>query len=333
ASVYGMAREIGFATLPDLFFGAPPTLESQNVQKYVNALEFNKKMKEVLMRKLKTYIVWKEHTHKELKNRRNFTLKFLRQHWSVIHMYITWVKPYLKNVQRMSQLQSKDIDMDPEIISSFDGAVTEVEFLAMNAKPGKDKKTGLDKYVSCILINFMFRTTPKLDVHAKQEYHHKGPIHVGKLIMNIRAYAWTKQDVDNYFKMREEESMELIGNVDSSVKAAMNSLGDELRDYLAESGEKDLLPDKQKSDVKKDQRKISTNPATALIGGFGELFGSLLGVGSSSSSKIKETNSNQRSRKEDFKLGLKKASAEGAAKSVSFAFYKIYKKSHKILAW
>ena len=326
ASVYGMAREIGFATLPDLFFGAPPSLESRNVQTYVNNLEFNKKMKEVLMRKLKTYIVWKEHTHKELKNRRNFTIKFLRQHWAVIHMYITWVKPYLKNVQRMSRLQSKDIDRDPEIVSSFDGAVTEVEFLAMNAKPKEDK------YTSCILINFWFRTTPKLDIHAKQEYHHKGPVHVGKLVMNIRAYGWTKQDVDNYLRMREEESMELLGNVDSSVKAAMDSLGDELRQYLIESGEKDLLPPKAEKTAQEKamEKRIAGNPFSALLGGFGEIFGSLVGAGGPKTVKLK---SEKRSRKQDFQLGIKLGSAEGVAKKVSFAFYKIFKKAHKMLAW
>ena len=79
ASVYGMARELQFGTLPDLFFGAK-IMKSNEVQKEVEALEFNKKVKEVLMRKLKTFIIWKEHTYKELNNRRNFNIKYLRQH-------------------------------------------------------------------------------------------------------------------------------------------------------------------------------------------------------------------------------------------------------------
>jgi hypothetical protein len=240
-------------------------------------------------------------------------------------MYITWAKPYLKNVQRMSQLQSKDIDRDPEIISAFDGSVTEVEFAAMNAAPGKDK------YVSCILVNFWLRTSPKLDIHAKQEYHHRGPVHVGKLIMNIRAYAWTKQDYDNYLRMREEESMELLCNVDASVKAAMDSLGDELKQYLAEAGEKDLLPEEQQDD-KQDEKKIASNPATALVGGFGELFGSLLGANNKNkgnSIKLEK----KRSRKEEFDLGQRFETSKGVAKKVSFAFYKIFKKAHKMLAW
>ena len=76
ASVYGMARELQFGTLPDLFFGAK-IMKSNEVQKEVEALEFNKKVKEVLMRKLKTFIVWKKHTHKELDNRRGFTINIL----------------------------------------------------------------------------------------------------------------------------------------------------------------------------------------------------------------------------------------------------------------
>jgi hypothetical protein len=274
------------------------------------------------MRKLKTYITWKEHTKKELENRRRFTIKFLRQHWSVIHMYITWIKPYLKNVQRMSRLQSKDIDRDPEIVSAFDGSVTEVEFLAMNGKPKEDK------YVSCILINFWLRSTPKMDIHAKQEYHHRGPVHVGKLVMNIRAYGWTKQDVDNYIRMKEEESLELLSNVDSSVKAAMESLGDDLKQYLAEAGEKDLLPEDEKEE-KEDEKKVASNPATALVGGFSELFGSLVNTGKDS----KKPKEKGMSRKEEFNLGLKRAKAQAVAKKVSFAYYKIFKKAHKMLAW
>jgi len=53
ASVYGMAREVQFTTLPDLFFSTHPT-KQDDVDEYVSTRrsEFNRKVREVLARKL-----------------------------------------------------------------------------------------------------------------------------------------------------------------------------------------------------------------------------------------------------------------------------------------
>ncbi len=324
ASVYGMARELQFATLPDLFFGVKP-IDSNDVEETVEKLDFNKKVKEVLMRKLKTFLTWKKHTHKELNNRRNFTIKFLRQHWSIIHMYMSWVKPYLLNIKRM-RLNQKDIERNPNLVSAFEGSIVEVEYLARRNRPGSD-------YNAVTLVHFWFRTAPKMDYH-QQEYHHKGPIHVGKLIINFRSYAWTDQDIQNYLKMREDENLELIGEIDSSVKAAMESLGDELRDYLIEAGETDLLPpEKQKKKTKKKSKL--DNPFVAVFSGFGELFGSLVGMepGKAGEEDKKKKKKKDKNAKNAYKLSGERASATGDAKTSTWNVYKNFKKAHKMLAW
>ena len=321
ASVYGLARELSFATLPDLFFGAPGGLKSKDVQKYVATLEFNKKVKEVLMRKLMTYITWKEHTFKELSTRRSFTIKFLRQHWAVIHMYITWAKPYLRNVKRLQMRQKRSIESDPNIISAFEGAIIELEILATNKK-----NMGDDEYVPCVLVNFWFRSTPKMEYHG-QEYHQKAPAHIGKLVINIRSYSWTGQDIKNYQKMREEESMDLLTEVDSSVKAAMDALGDDLRDYLVEAGEKDLLPEEEKKLI--SDKPPSSNPFTGVVMGFGELFGALVPSGDPDKKNIKGS----KSKKDTFNASIKKGKAEAAAKNLAWNLYKNFKKANGIVAW
>ncbi len=61
ASVYGMARELQFTTLPDLFFRYHPQTPNE-IEKIVEGLEFNRKVKEVLKRKLRTYLEWKRFT-------------------------------------------------------------------------------------------------------------------------------------------------------------------------------------------------------------------------------------------------------------------------------
>ena len=323
ASVYGMARELQFGTLPDLFFGAK-IMKSNEVQKEVEALEFNKKVKEVLMRKLKTFIIWKEHTYKELNNRRNFTIKYLRQHWDVIHMYMNWVKPYLLNIKRM-QLNQKDIEKNADLVSAFEGSIVEIEFLARRkVKPKSD-------YYAVGLIHFWFRTTPKMDYH-QQEYQHKGPIHAGKLMIDFRTYAWTQQDIDNYLHMREQESFDLLGDIDSSVKAAMDSLGDELRDYLAEAGEKKLLPSEAEKKIKK--KKKSSSPFILVAEGFGELFGSLFNIQQGKEMKENdEKKKKPKNIKSQYQLSQEMQEAGASASKSIWTAYKNFKKAHKMTAW
>ena len=324
ASVYGMARELQFGTLPDLFFGSKAMMKASEVESYVKSLtDFNSKVREVLMRKLKTYLTWKEHTYKELKTRRIFTIKFLRQHWDVIHMYMNWAKPYLLNIRRM-HLNQKEIDRDPNILSAFEGSIVELEFLATN-KQLRRVKDG--EYLPCALVHFNFRTVPKMDYH-QQEYHHKGPIHVGRATIDFRAYAWTKQDIDNYIHIRESENMELLSTIDESVKAAMEALGDELVNYLREAGETKLLP----LGVKKDNdSKPYKQPGIikSIFGGFGELFGSFGNVHKNvkNGQVVKKKIPNRIIR------GKKMAEAASSAKQTTWYVYKNYKKSHKMLAW
>ncbi|MEK6921027.1 MAG: hypothetical protein AABX82_04040, partial [Nanoarchaeota archaeon] len=64
ASVYGMARELQFTVLPDLFFSIHPNTVD-DVDGAVDALDFNRKVKEVLKRKLRTFMEWKRTTHEE----------------------------------------------------------------------------------------------------------------------------------------------------------------------------------------------------------------------------------------------------------------------------
>jgi len=224
ASVYGMARELGFTTLPDLFFEAPP-MDPDNVSAYVEKLDFNRKVKEVLMRKLKTYLIWKKHTFKELKDRRIFTIRFLRQHYDIIKMYMNWVKPYLRNIQRMHMDQTK---MDTvHLINAFEGAMVEIEFLAV-------KK--FNDFSNCVFsLHFDFRTRPEMKF--VQEGYNRGPSHVGRTVFTVRPYVWTSGQIKRYRKFREKEDFELLASVDASVKAAYTALGDELEKYLAEAGE------------------------------------------------------------------------------------------------
>ncbi|MFC2016780.1 hypothetical protein ACFLUF_03595, partial [Chloroflexota bacterium] len=307
ASVYGMAREVQFTTLPDLFFSTHPK-KQEDVDDVVERERgaFNRKIREVLKRKLRTFLAWKEHTFEEMKNRRKFTLKFLRQHYEVIRMYIQWVRPYLRNIQRLQLDQSKT--ETPDLLVAFESSMIEVELLAR--KPGTVNQ--------CLLIHYLFRTRPEMSY--MQEYQ-RGPLHLGRVEIDFRVYAWNNEEVENYKRMREQEDFQLLGVVDASVKAAMESLGDELMRYLKEAGE-EFGPKTEKEIMKK--RSSVFSPYTSVFKGFSELFGA--------GQKAKNQPKPKKPSKTDFmKMSLARADAETKAKAQAWTIYHHFKKHHGML--
>ncbi|HLD43260.1 MAG TPA: hypothetical protein VJB08_04725 [Candidatus Nanoarchaeia archaeon] len=309
ASVYGMSRELQFTVLPDLFFTVHPKT-SRDVDEAVDRLEFNRKVKEVLKRKLRSYMEWKEHTFDELKNRRRFTLKYLKQHYDVIKMYMTWVRPYLRNIRRL-QSEAMDIKKASSVdsISAFEGSLIDIEFMAL-ALPQGNK----DVY-AVSLITFEYRTIPAMSF--QQEGFQRGPLHSGEIKMNFRCYAWTREQINSYKQMKEEEDMALLGVIDGSVRAAMEALGTELETYLKEAGEETF----QKGAVNAPVREPGVaEPFIGILKGFKELFG----VKSAPGKKPKV---------DAFKREKETDNAFKTVKSLTWAIYKNYKKAHKMVSW
>ena len=309
ASVYGMAREVQFTTLPDLFFSThPKKQEDVDIVVERDRGQFNRKVREVLARKLRTFLAWKEHTYEELKNRRKFTLKYLRQHFEIIRMYMTWVKPYLRNIQRLQLDQSRT--ESPDLIIAFEGSMIEVEILAI--KPSKEIN-------QCILMHYLFRTRPEMNY--SQEYQ-RGPLHLGRVEMDFRAYAWDDKQIENYKKMRAQEDFQLLGVIDGSVKAALEALGDELMRYLKEAGEE--------FEEKKEMPKASprnSSPFVSVFAGFAELFTSF---------KVKKevkASKKRISQTDIMKKAISKRNAEDTLKKVMWNVYHHFKKQHDMLNW
>ena len=313
ASVYGMAREVQFTTLPDLFFSTHPK-KQEDVDEVVerDRAQFNRKVREVLKRKLRSYLAWKEHTFEELKNRRVFTLKYLRHHYEIIRMYMAWVKPYLRNIQRLHMDQSKMLT--PDLLAAFETSMIEVEILA--------HKPVASNVNEIILINFLFRTRPEMSY--QQEGYQRGPIHVGRIEMNFRAYAWTDKEIEMYKKYREIEDFKLMELIDASVKAAMDSLGDELMRYLTEAGEEMEHIKPAKENVEKTRL---LTPYVSVFKGFRELL-------SFRRKGIKETaGAKAPSRQEAWDTAKARSTAAGNVKDAMWGVYHHFKKHHGMLNW
>lgn len=356
-SVYGLAREVGFTILPDLFF-ATRYVPKGTVDKEVNKLskediatmekllqeehdnidsfvdsnlgednsdgsKFNRKVLEVLKRKLKTFQMWKKLTFKELWTRRKFTLQYFRQHFEVIRLYMTWMKPYLRNVRR---LQMREEFMDSvDMVGAFEGSMLEVEFLA-----AREEGEG---YYGVGLVNIKYRTRAALSY--QQEGFQRGPKHSGRAEITIRAYAWTKEQIDDYEKMRKSEDIELLETLDESLKLAIDALRDDMLKYLGEAGEelyskdlkrRDKLEEMEKKKEEDERKKQMTNNIFHPFGLIGsqskEMFGNIKSAFSFSNEAFEKEKKNKA-----------RSSAGKSAKGVAFRAFKFYRKAHRLLTY
>jgi hypothetical protein len=309
ASVFGMARELEFITLPDLFFDAPPFKNNNELDTYIQGLrkDFNEQVLRVLARHLRQFMEWKDRTRSEHKSRRRFMLQYLLQHFEIIKMYIGWVKPYLKHVARLTM---KERNMSSaELISAFEGSLLDIEVLARHRAP-----VGKSGANACILASFTYRTRPEMKV--VQEGYQRGPVHVGRFEANFRVYAWSDQQVEKYKQFKEKEMMDMMGDVSESVRHAMNSLGKELDIYLEEArgsiGEKT-------EEAKKEEKK---KPMMQML--FGDFY--TPGKKSKKESSLEADEAKAR----------KKAASKGMimhAQFHAFNIFKNFKKSHRMIAW
>ncbi len=322
ASVYGMSRELQFTVLPDLFFSVHPNTVN-DVDKAVDDLDFNRKVKEVLKRKLRTFMEWKRTTHDEIKNRRIFTLKYLRQHFDIIKMYMHWVKPYLRNIKRLQMInQTQSVDL----IAAFEGSLVEIEILAKklpsNMRYGRQIISNKHVY-AVILMHISYRSTPQMSY--QQEYQ-RGPLHIGKTDMTLRAYAWQQKEIDQYMKMKQKEDLDLLSLVDGSVKAALEALGDELERYLKEAGDEQPFSGKKKEDKKIEKASSAADPFISVVRGFGEIIKPLsFGIGEKAT-KEKPTVNMQIINNEQKVAG--KVASDGC-----YQIYKEFKKKNGMVHW
>ena len=307
-SVLGLASQVGFTILPDLFFTIHPTSREKVNAEMAKLGEqgINRKIQEVLGRKLWQYMDWKEKTDREITQRKNFMLKYLRQHYNTINMYIGWVRPYLQNLKRLQMKQNPE---DVDLISAFETSKIELELFGRWDKT--DEKKQLWDYQPFIRIRLTYVTIPQM---AYQQEYQRGAIHTGRTIIQMSNYVMKKDKLDEYKKALEEEDLELI----SGVIGAMDALKDELKKYLKEAGEK------FKEDEKKEEQESNLklyNPFTGALDGFKELFGIKL--------KQKEPGKKYKSwETEDQKSACKKE-AQGS----TYRVYDVFKKAHKLVTW
>lgn len=324
-SVFGMANEVGFSTLPDLFFklrfkGKKWEDVEKKIPAVVNKLEFgNNQFKRVLQMKLSQYYRWKFKAYNQLVVYRKLYLGYLRQHYNNIKLYMNWVKPYLRNVKRLAINQEKADS--PSLISAFEGNLIEIELLAKNK---------LGSHYEVILVNFDFNAMPKTSWDPRYQQNKVGQ--VGRMELNIKSYAWTKKQIDNYKAMKDAENLELIKEIDDGMRQGMEAIEETVLEYLNEKEDKEEESVMDKYEIKggklvkkkKNNKKGNELTAGSILEPFTELLKSF-SVFTEPFKSIKFSGSKNKKPND--------STAKKLAQTHAWLLYKIYKKSHRLMAW
>ncbi|MCG2719976.1 MAG: hypothetical protein L6266_04585 [Nanoarchaeota archaeon] len=303
-SVYALATKVGFMTLPDLFFSINPKNGLKGVDAVIKSSRkegVNKKVADVLAKKLYSYYNWKDKTYKEMHYARDFKLKYLRQHYNATKMYMNWVRPYLKSIGQLTMAGSVG---DTDLVNAFETSKINLEILAQ-------KTLGYNNYFPCLLVKIKHITRPELMYTPQQQ---KQPIHVGRTEIVIEPYVATKAQIEAYKNEQDAEDVELFASMD----ATMATIKEDLQKYLREAGEKieDEIKDKKK------EKRESNNPFVALIKGFGEIFGLL---------KIEKRDKSFfgfKEMKESKKYEKEKKKAAAFAAEMAWTLYDVFKKTN-----
>ncbi len=303
-SVYALANKVGYLTLPDLFFRINSKNGLKGVDEAIKSMRKEAsvpvKVIDVVAKKLFSYYNWKEKTYNEMQHTWNFRLKYLRQHYNSIKLYMNWVRPYLQSVQ---QLQMKGNYNDADLVNAFETSKIYLELLAR-------KKSGFKSYFPVLLVRFNYVTRPELSYTPQGQ---KQPLHSGRLELEIEPYIATQDQIDAYMSQKDGEDIDLLASIDMT----MNELKDDLKKYLKEAGEKFK---EDEIAVPKPKKESMIEPFMAMGSGLKELFSFAtppkgLFMGPSRQSLKDDEN--------------EKAKAKQAAQFNAWLLYDIFKKTNK----
>jgi hypothetical protein len=312
SSVMGLTTQVGFAALADLFFTIQPK-NAKEVEREVNKLKeshgINKKVREILARKLLQYFQWKEKTEKELQVGQKFKLQYLRQHYGIIRLYLNWLRPYLKNIQRL-QMKTDGVATDKDVIAAFETSKIELEFIAIRNKYEKETDRGkvtneFEETFPVVRVKLNFVAIPQM---SYQQDYQRGAIHSGRTEITIEGTVAKKKDIDAYLKKLEQEDLALLEIVDSSMEA----LKEELTYYLEKAGGAFDI----KKEEEKEEKPGMLEPFIALKDFFKDIIGTDFSLGLSNKSKVDPA---------------EKGAAKGAAKRDAYLAYYIFKKQNKLI--
>ncbi|MEK6860786.1 MAG: zinc ribbon domain-containing protein, partial [Nanoarchaeota archaeon] len=321
-SVNMMAQQLQFVTLRDAFMAI-------DSEKDVEELDLNKRVKNILSRKINEYLKWEKESESELRKRFNIEQAYLKSQVDSLKLYTKWLAPYLKAAQKLGMREFNTAD----IVATFNNMQMELSLFGKREIKPEDvhesfRKLKLGKkFYACLEITFNFRTVPQA-ARTQTGTHY---IHTGRTDIHFKSFAFDEDDVKLLEEQELFEDMELVENL---TNVSLKELEVDLDYFLRKTIEKcpkcgnEIKNDKCSacgySKKKKSMIGEFKVPFEGVTKGFKEIFEPIrMGVGGF------------RPRKEvgGFMARELKKAAEGKAKGLCFTAYEIYKKAHGMLTW
>lgn len=304
-SINMLAQQLQFVTLRDAFMAA------HNIEG-VKKLDLNKRVQNILLRKMEEYIAWEEASEKELRKRFSIEKNYLKTQVNSVKMYIKWIKPYLRAAQKLGMREFKTAD----IVAAFNNMQMKLSLFGKREIKPEDVHPSFARYepekkvYACLEIMFDFRTVPYAS-RGQQGTHY---IHSGKTEIQFNSYVLTSDQVRVIENQELYEDMELIESItDISLKDLQEDLDKFLREEEPE---------------KKEKKKFKIeNPFGNLSKGFEDMFEPIKDVGKTFKDIFKREPS------EGFKMSEMKNAAKDQAKDLCYLAYDIYKKAHGMMTW
>lgn len=313
-----------FSTLRDAFVKA-------NKIEDVNNMDLNDRVKQVLRGRLKEYIYWKEESGKELRQRKRIELAYLKAQLNSLKLYSQWARPYLEAAQRLSFEDVKS--NDPELIQAFDQNVVRIKIRAKKEYPLKGffQRGGLPRgykppetwsekrkkqivaeklgpvAIGVIEVDFIYRTKPALSEYAQTGSAFRN---LGKLEIEFKGYAMSKEEYD---LLEKQEAFEAMKYIEGMTSETLDAMREDIERYL-EEGEKEEKRAKAAAKPKAFLDQFLSFGGSSGGGGT-PLLGGLTGFG------------------EDTLVKRAKVMLRTEMADRIFTVYDIFKKAHKLLAF
>jgi hypothetical protein len=299
--------QLDFITLRDAFIVVDSLKE-------IDKLDLNKRVKNILYRKLEEYLAWEEMSEKELRKRFSIEQAYLKTQVDSVRLYTRWLKPYLKAAHKLGMKEFNT----PDIVAAFSNLQMELQLIGKKEiKPESIneafRRAKLKRKVySCLEITFNFRVVPQgLRTERGTQY-----IESGRTDMIFKGFVFDENELKLIEEQEVMEDFELLENL---TNVSLTELQEDLDKYL------------RKPEVKEEKKASVIQTLGETFGvfknvkkGFEDVFGPLKGIRKEFYLK-KEGSS--------FVIKEIKKSAEEEAKKISYIAYDVYKKAHGMVTW
>jgi hypothetical protein len=313
-SIHGMASELGFTTIREVFMMANSVDDLKRMNKEDKDQGgggiINDQIMRILIPRISEFSKWREYSFKELKKRYNIERSYLKSQVETIKMYSAWMKPYLEAAEKLRQ---QGFEGNAALVNAFSTSMFELKLFCKvkpeGLPPGIKGYRVKRDYQGCFVIGFTYRGHVSQRVTQKGDY---GFAMGGRVDMTFDSYALNAEELEVIEKERTKDDVGDAFKFDMDLAAeALDELKEDLDEFLG---------DKEKEEEeKKEEKSEDINPFSALFGLFNKKGKKEKKKGITEIKDIKKDNYVEKR--------IRAMAAETAASRL-YTIYDIYKKAH-----